>query len=188
LKLLIIDNYDSFVYNLVQMVEQYGVNDFVLQKNDDPALLKENSYDKVLISPGPGIAAEAGLLMDFIKLNYRFKSFLGICLGFEAMAQYFHSTISPLPKPMHGLKNKLFVMGDHYIFYGLPKQFNVGHYHSWMIKKESFPPDFHLLAHDESDQIMAYCHQQYDLTGLMFHPESIMTDYGFEMIANWLGH
>lgn len=168
------------------MVEQHGITDYVLKKNDDPALMEENSFDKVLISPGPGVAAEAGLLMEYIGKNFRKKSILGICLGFEALAQYFNAAVSPLPKPMHGIKNKLTITGNHYIFKGLPAQFNIGHYHSWMIKKEAFAADFHLLAKDENDLIMAYSHQDYDLTGLMFHPESIMTDYGFEMIGNWL--
>jgi anthranilate synthase component II len=188
LKLLIINNYDSFVYNLVQMVEQHGINDYVLKKNDDLDSSGEHNFDKVLISPGPGIAKEAGQLMDFIVNNYQSKSILGICLGYEALAENFGSKIIPLSKPMHGVRNKLSVSGNHYIFKGLPKNFMIGHYHSWALDEKTFPPVLQSIAKDEIGMMMAFHHTEYDLTGLMFHPESIMTEYGFEMLGNWLEH
>lgn len=188
LKLLIIDNYDSFVYNLVQMVEQVGVNDYLLRKNDKILSLDQHDFDKVLISPGPGIAKEAGQLMEFIGKYYRSKSMLGVCLGYEALAEHFGAGIIPLAKPMHGLRNYLDVIDKHYIFNGLPKRFKVGHYHSWTITEERFPSSLRLIAKDENGIPMAFHHTKHNLTGLMFHPESIMTEYGFEMIRNWLEH
>jgi len=170
------------------MVEQHGITNYVLKKNDELITINENSFDKVLISPGPGVAREAGQLMDFIKNYHRSKSMLGICLGFEALAENFSTEIIPLSRPMHGLRNRLILSGEHYIFKGLPKNFMIGHYHSWTLDGSTFPPVLQTIATDESGMIMGFSHKKYDLTGLMFHPESIMTEYGFEMIGNWLEH
>jgi len=187
ISLLIIDNYDSFTYNLVQLVEQAGILQYDLIKNDGLGQLKKH-YDKILISPGPGIASEAGDLLPFLTERYRESSFLGICLGYEALVEFFGGTHQKLPKPLHGYRNKAFVLKEHYLFEKLPRSFFIGHYHSWFTVEETFPDEMELLIKDELGLIMAAAHRQFDLTGLQFHPESIMTEYGAEMIKNWLYH
>lgn len=186
LKLLIIDNYDSFTYNLVQLVEQAGVTEYSLVKNDQLLELSTDTFDKILISPGPGIASEAGDLIPFIEQYLETKSILGICLGYEALAEVYGGKLLRLPKPMHGMRNKGKVLADAEIFNGLPSEFNIGHYHSWIIDRNSFPDVLESSLEDENGLIMAFQHRKLDLRGLQFHPESIMTEYGFEMIRNWL--
>ncbi len=187
LNLLLIDNYDSFTYNLVQLVKQCGVSDFDILKNDE--LLSCNKrYDKVLISPGPGIASEAGDLMVFLKSNYTSASVLGICLGQEAIVELFGGKHKKLEHPLHGYRNRATVINRHYIFSGLPDTFQIGHYHSWYVDETAFPEEFEILIKDEQGLIMAVTHEQFDVTGLFFHPESIMTEFGKEMINNWLQH
>ena len=142
----------------------------------------------MLISPGPGIASEAGDLLKFIKNYYQTKPMLGICLGYEAIAEVFGASIMQLPAPMHGMRNKGLVIEDHYIFDGIPDSFYYWTYHSWILDKKKFPSSLKVNMRDELGLPMALTHRKYDLTGLMFHPESIMTEYGFEMIRNWLFH
>ncbi len=186
MRLLIIDNYDSFVYNLVQIVEQAGVSDYLIRKNDNLLSLNEFEFDKVLISPGPGIANEAGQLLEFIRKFYRTKSILGICLGHEAIAEVFGASIVQLPEPLHGIKNEGEVIEPHYIFNHLPERFTIGHYHSWILDESTMPSSLNVIMRDENCLIMGIRHQRFDVTGLMFHPESVMTEYGQEMVENWL--
>jgi len=186
MKLLIIDNYDSFTYNLVQLVEQAGVSDYFLVKNDQLLGLKSDSFDKVIISPGPGIAAEAGALMQFLKIHYHKKSMLGICLGYEALAELFGGKLVQMPEPMHGIRNKGKIVKQDNIFKGLPVEFFIGHYHSWIIEEKGMPEELEILMQDENKLPMAFKHKQFNLTGLQFHPESVMTEFGLEMIKNWL--
>ncbi len=187
MKLLIIDNYDSFTYNLVQLVEHCGTYDYRLIKNDRLFDIDTRVFDKVLISPGPGIASEAGYLLPFVEKHLKDKCFLGICLGYEAIAQLCGGKLVRLHEPMHGLRNKGKVLVREGIFEGLPEDFYIGHYHSWIIEKESMPGELEATMKDENGLIMAFRHRQYDLTGLQFHPESVMTEYGQEMIGNWIG-
>jgi anthranilate synthase component 2 len=186
LKLLIIDNYDSFTFNLVQLVEQNGVTDYLLIKNDQLHQLSETGFDKVLISPGPGIASEAGDLMDFLQKYYQKKAILGICLGFEALAELFGGKLRQLQQPMHGLRNKGQILRSDPLFSGLPQQFYIGHYHSWIIPENEMPAELEIIMKDENGLPMAFRHQKYDLVGLQFHPESVMTEFGLEIIRNWL--
>jgi len=185
-KLLIIDNYDSFTYNLVQLVEQAGVSDYFLVKNDQLLGLKSDAFDKVIISPGPGIAKEAGELMQFLKMYYHKKSMLGICLGYEALAELFGGKLIQMPEPMHGIRNKGKILKQDSIFNDLPNEFFIGHYHSWIIEEKEVPAELEILVKDENGLPMAFKHKQFNLTGLQFHPESVMTEFGLEMIRNWL--
>jgi len=186
LRLLIIDNYDSFTYNLIQLVEQAGVKQYVIVKNDELLKLAGSDFDRVIISPGPGIAKESGDLMRFIRDHYKTKPMLGICLGHEAIAELFGSKLVPMSEPMHGIKNKGTVVVQDSIFIGLPNSFSIGHYHSWNIDEETLPEDLEVIMRDENNLNMAIRHVSYRLVGLQFHPESVMTDYGQEMINNWL--
>ncbi len=186
LKLLIIDNYDSFTYNLVRLVEETGFNDYLLIKNDKIDGLTSHDFDKVLITPGPGLASETGSFPLFLKEFYRQKSFLGICLGFEVIGEFFGAKLLQLPQPLHGIKNKGLVIDSRHIFNGLPKSFFIGHYHSWYFNEKLFSDELKITMKDENNLIMAFRHNKFDLTGLQFHPESIMTEYGHKIMQNWL--
>jgi len=186
--LLIIDNYDSFTYNLVQLVEQSEIMDYLIVKNDKLDELSDSDFDKIMISPGPGIAKEAGQLMEFIEKFYKSKPILGICLGHEAIAELFGANLIKMKDPMHGIKNMAKVIIKDPIFYNIPDSFCIGHYHSWNIEEESLPDELEIILRDENDLNMAIRHQSLPLIGLQFHPESIMTDFGLEMIKNWLGN
>lgn len=186
MSLLIIDNYDSFTYNLVQQVEQGGLENYRLVKNDRLDTVASSSFDKVLISPGPGLAGEAGALLPFLSKHYKTKSFLGICLGFEALLELLGAPLSPLAGPMHGIQNEGVVLQKDPLFHGLPHRFKIGHYHSWYVKEKDFPADTRILMKDSNGLPMAFRHQQYPLYGLQFHPESYMTENGQQIIQNWL--
>lgn len=186
MKLLIIDNYDSFTYNLIQLVEQAGIVDYIIVKNDELDKVKPNDFNRVLISPGPGIAKEAGQLMWFLNRYYKTKAMLGICLGHEAIAETFGAKLIPMDRPLHGIKNKATILVDDKIFNGLPKSFNIGHYHSWNLDQFTIPGEIEVILKDEDNLNMAIRHRKYNLVGLQFHPESIMTDHGLEIIKNWL--
>ena len=184
--MLIIDNYDSFTYNLVQLIELCEVFDYRIAKNDQILGLDENDFDKVIISPGPGIAIEAGDLTEFLKKHYQTKSFLGICLGHEAIAELFDAKLVKMSEPWHGIKGPGIVVKEDKIFRGLPIEFMIGHYHSWILDEKSLPNEIEITMKDEKGLIMAIRHKHYDLVGLQFHPESYMTEYGLEMMRNWL--
>ena len=186
MRLLIIDNYDSFTRNLVQLVEQVGNCDFFIRKNDRLQDLNRRQFDKVLISPGPGIASEAGDLIPFIKTHENNTPMLGVCLGFEALGQIRGAVLKRLPQPLHGYRNRGRVLNGNGIFKGLPSVFYIGHYHSWYFEKETFPAELIIDMTDEQDLIMAFHHARLPLTGVQFHPESIMTEHGAAMLKNWI--
>ena len=186
MKLLIIDNYDSFTFNLVQLVEQAGLSNYLIVKNDELDKLKSNDFNRVIISPGSGIAKEAGQLMWFLQEFYTTKPMLGICLGHEAIAELFGAKLVHLKKPMHGIKNKGHIVIEDKIFDELPNSFNIGHYHSWILDERSLTNEFEIILRDENNLNMAIKHKRFDLTGLQYHPESVMTEYGLEMMKNWL--
>jgi len=187
-KILIIDNYDSFTYNLVHLVNEIGLQCDVW-RNDQFNLDDVEAYDKIILSPGPGIPSEAGLLLDVIKKYAATKSIFGVCLGQQAIAEAFGGTLYNLKQPMHGIATPITVTDDHEkLFAGLPHQFKVGRYHSWVVDEKSMPEDLMVTAIDEVDNsAMAISHKKYDVRGVQFHPESILTEFGKEMMQNWLG-
>ena len=185
MKLLIIDNYDSFTYNLVQLIKQAGIQQFTIVKNDN-ILSLNNHFDKILISPGPGIAYEAGELMTYLQQNYQSASILGICLGQEAIVELFGGRHKKLDHPLHGYQNRVTIIHQHYIFKKLPTTLRIGHYHSWYVDEPTLPAGLKILVKDENNLIMGLTHKNYDVTGLLFHPESMMTEFGMEIIQNWI--
>lgn len=186
MRLLIIDNYDSFTFNLVQLVEQSFCTDYFIVKNDGLNRIKDDEFDAILISPGPGIADEAGDLIPFIKQYAYTKHILGICLGYEAITEIFGAKLSKLNSPLHGIQNEGIIIEKANIFKGLPEKFKIGHYHSWIVEEKNMPSDLTIIMKDENSLPMAVKHNSLAIYGLMFHPESIMTEYGKEMINNWL--
>jgi anthranilate synthase component 2 len=183
---LVIDNYDSFTYNLVHLINEVGYEAEVW-RNDKFDLADVEKYDKILLSPGPGIPEEAGLLLDVIKTYAPTKSIFGVCLGQQAIAEAFGGTLLNLGRPMHGIATPVTVVdGDEPLFWECPQTINVGRYHSWVVSKDNFPSCLKITARDHKNEIMALRHETLDVRGVQFHPESVLTEYGKQMMENWL--
>ncbi len=184
-KILVIDNYDSFVYNLVHYLEELDCK-VVVRRNDQLHLDDVEDYDKILLSPGPGIPDEAGLLKPIIKKYAASKSILGVCLGMQAIGEVFGGTLNNLDNVYHGVatKIKLFV-DDEYLFKNLNPEIMVGRYHSWVVDK-NLPDVLQATSYDEAGEIMSLRHKEFDVRGVQFHPESVLTPDGKEMIRNWV--
>lgn len=186
MKILVIDNYDSFVYNLVHYIREF-VDDVTVWRNDQFELEDVADFDKIVLSPGPGIPEEAGLLKAVVERYASTKSMLGVCLGQQAIGEVFGGSLINLDQVFHGVGTHVErLVDDEPLFAGLPKNFQVGRYHSWVVAREDFPQDLEITAVDESGQIMALRHKNYDLRGVQFHPESVLTPHGKSMIKNWL--
>ncbi len=188
----IIDNYDSFTYNLVQLVEQAGAQVTVL-RNDRFALPDLAAYDKLLLSPGPGIPCEAGLLMQTIETYAPTKPILGICLGEQAIGEAFGARLHNLSEVFHGVQTEISLpspqhpeLAGDYLFEGLPPRIAVGRYHSWVVSREGLPDTLAVTALSDEGLIMGLRHRQYDVHGIQFHPESVLTPLGERIIRNWL--
>lgn len=181
----VIDNYDSFTYNLVHYLEGFGVN-VTVYKNDAFVIKDIAKFDKILLSPGPGIPDEAGLLKDVIKTYCKSKSILGICLGMQAIGEVFGGELVNLSKVYHGVATKVTKTEEDSIYKELPDEFEVGRYHSWVVAKENFPKDLIITSVDENGQIMSLKHKTYDVRGVQFHPESVLTPFGKQIIKNWV--
>jgi len=185
--ILIIDNYDSFTYNLVHLVNEIGL-ECEVWRNDQFKLEDVDAFDRIILSPGPGIPSEAGLLLQVIEKYAPKKSIFGVCLGQQAIAEVFGGTLYNLSRPMHGIATPIKVTdASEKLFKGLPEKFKVGRYHSWVVSREGLPDSLTVTAIDEADNsIMALRHVEYDVRGVQFHPESILTEFGKEMMQNWL--
>jgi anthranilate synthase component 2 len=187
LKVLLLDNYDSFTYNLLHLVEQFDGVEIDIWRNDKIELEKVNDYDKILLSPGPGLPKEAGILLPLIKAYAGKKSILGICLGMQAIGEVFGATLFNLDKVQHGVANITTVIDESEILYKeIPKQFKTGRYHSWMVSREHLPDVLKITSVDEQNNIMSLRHSALDVRGVQFHPESILTEYGYELMKNWI--
>ncbi len=191
LRILVFDNYDSFTYNLVHLVEKILHYKVEVHRNDQLPLEKVKDFDKIILSPGPGIPEEAGLLLPLIKEYASSKSILGVCLGHQAIGQAFGGTLTNLTSVFHGVATPIQVKSErskvkHDLFTDLPKIFEVGRYHSWVVDKENFPDELEITAEDETGFIMALQHKTYDVQGVQFHPESVLTPSGEAIMRNWL--
>lgn len=187
MKLLILDNYDSFTYNIVHAVRSLGIIPTV-RRNDCITLDEVDDFDKIIISPGPGIPSEAGILPQLLKRYAESKPILGVCLGHQAIGENFGARLRNLPQVYHGIKSTASVTVADYIFDGLPEQIEVGRYHSWVIDREGFPDCLEVTAVSPDGEIMAIRHRTLDVRGVQFHPESILTPMGITIIDNWLRH
>lgn len=187
MRLLIFDNYDSFTYNIVHAVRSLGINPDVI-RNDRISLGQVNVYDKIIISPGPGIPSEAGILPQLLETYTPSKPILGICLGEQAIGECFGARLLNLPQVFHGIQTPIDVIADDYIFDSLPKQFPVGRYHSWVVDSNDFPSCLEVTATDAQGRIMALRHRSLDVHGVQFHPESILTPDGITIIRNFINH
>ena len=190
-KILVFDNYDSFTYNLVHLVEKILHQKVEVFRNDKLPLEKVKDYDKIILSPGPGIPEEAGLLLPLIKEYASSKSILGVCLGHQAIGESFGGTLVNLSTVYHGVATPINVKGDREkapndVFGNIIGTMEVGRYHSWIVDRENFPADLEITAEDENGLIMALKHKKYDVQGVQFHPESVLTPRGEELMKNWL--
>lgn len=184
--IVLIDNYDSFTYNLVHYLEDLNCKVTVL-RNDEFELNEIEKYDKILLSPGPGIPNEAGLLKTVIQKYAATKSILGVCLGQQAIGEVFGGSLTNLEKVYHGVATNVEILvKDEALFNGLENKIEVGRYHSWVISKEDFPSDLEITSVDENGEIMSIRHKTYDVKGVQFHPESILTPNGKQILENWV--
>lgn len=184
-KIVIIDNYDSFTYNLSHLVKELGA-DVTVFRNDQFELSQLQSFDKIILSPGPGIPSEAGLLLDVLKEYAGKKPILGVCLGHQAIGEFFGGKLENLSSVFHGIATEGTQFGNDPIFNGLPRRIVMGRYHSWVVSKDDFPSCLEVTAESDEGQIMALRHKEFDIHGIQFHPESVLTVQGKEIIKNWL--
>ena len=185
MKIAMIDNYDSFTYNLVHLVRELGA-EITVFRNDQFELPDLDSFDKIMLSPGRGIPVEAGKLLDVIKTFAGSKPILGICLGEQAIGEVFGGKLINLSSVFHGVQTPAHIVADDSIFRGLPRDILVGRYHSWVVDANSLPDCLEVTCVSDEGQIMALRHKEYDVRGIQFHPESVLTPLGKKMIFNWL--
>ena len=187
MKILVFDNYDSFTYNLVHLVEKITGEKVYVYRNDEIALADVAAYDKIILSPGPGIPEEAGLLLPLIKEYAATKSILGVCLGHQAIAEAFGGTLTNLSTVFHGVATPIKILDTRsQVLDGLPDEIEVGRYHSWIVSDENFPEQLEVTARDENGYIMGLQHKSFDVQGVQFHPESVLTPDGEKIMRNWL--
>ena len=187
MKILVFDNYDSFTYNLVQLIKELApLASVAVFRNDEMALEDIKAYDKILLSPGPGVPSESGLLLPLIKEYAASKSIFGVCLGQQAIGESFGGQLTNLSKVYHGIATPIALTAPSVLFEGLPKQFNVGRYHSWVVDEKNFPADLIITSKDANGFIMSLEHKTYDVKGVQYHPESVLTPDGGKIINNWL--
>jgi anthranilate synthase component II len=191
MKILIFDNYDSFTYNLVHVVEKITHGKVDVYRNDKISLEKVNDYDKIVLSPGPGLPVESGLLLPLIKEYASSKSILGVCLGHQAIGETFGGNLINLTTVYHGVATRIKINSSRIpsandVFNSLPGELEAGRYHSWIVSKENFPAELEITAEDENGYIMGLRHKTLDVQGVQFHPESVLTPMGEKMMRNWL--
>lgn len=189
MKILVLDNYDSFTYNLVHLLKELGLEHSIeVHRNDKISLQEVERFDKILLSPGPGLPSEAGIMPELIRKYAPSKSILGICLGHQGISEIFGARLENMKEVLHGVATKAIVTStQETLFKNIPKELKTCRYHSWTVVPESVPLDeLEVTAIDENGKVMAIRHKSYDVKGLQFHPESILTEHGKQMIKNWL--
>lgn len=191
MRILVFDNYDSFTYNLVHLVEKITHTKVDVFRNDQIPMEKVRDYDKIILSPGPGVPGEAGILLPLIREYAASKSILGVCLGHQAIGEAFGGSLTNLSSVYHGVATPVHILkhetkGLNSLFNGMPDELEVGRYHSWIVSEENFPVELEITARDANGFIMALQHRKYDVQGVQFHPESVLTPMGERLLRNWL--
>lgn len=192
-RLLVLDNYDSFTYNLVHLAKEILGETVDVYRNDAITLEDVSAYDRILLSPGPGIPEEAGILLPLIRTFASTKSLFGVCLGHQAIGEAFGGRLTNLDKVYHGVATEIelcpdlgFSINHNDWFMGFQHKLEVGRYHSWIVSRQNFPSELESTAFDEQGMVMALRHRSYDVQGVQFHPESVLTPNGKKMLENWL--
>ena len=187
MKIMVLDNYDSFTYNLVHILKELTGGPVDVHRNDEIALENIGNYDKIVISPGPGVPDQAGITKEMIRHFGPKKSILGVCLGCQAIAEAFGGNLINLDKVYHGVETNINVTDDdERMFREIPESFSAGRYHSWVISEKKLPSGLKITAKDDDGMIMAITHINYDVKGVQFHPESVLTKHGRQILLNWL--
>ena len=188
MKILLLDNYDSFTYNLVHYLKELGYEQNIdVYRNDQISLEDVAAYDKILLSPGPGIPDEAGIMPDLIKQYGPTKSILGVCLGHQGIAEAYGAKLYNMSEVLHGVSSQVKVTKDtERLFRDIPGEYRICHYHSWNVDKDQLGDEIEVTALDEFGEVMAISHKTYDIKGVQFHPESIMTEHGHQLLKNWI--
>ena len=185
MKIVIIDNYDSFTYNLSHLIKELGA-EVTVWRNDQFQLQQLEAFDKIVLSPGPGIPSEAGLLLDVIRTYAGKKPIFGVCLGHQAIGEVFGAQLINLSDVFHGVATEGTQFGNDAVFAGLPRRITMGRYHSWVVSKDNFPGCLEITAESDEGQIMALRHKEFDIHGIQFHPESVLTPDGRQILRNWI--
>lgn len=186
MKILVLDNYDSFTYNLVYIIRELGYKEQMdIFRNDKISLDEVGKYDKILLSPGPGVPCDAGIMPQLIQQYAPIKDILGVCLGHQAIGEAFGGSLNNLTEVVHGVASEVKIQDD-LLFEGLPTSFKIGRYHSWVIDESTLPNELSIIAKTPDGQIMGVRHNEYKVRGLQFHPESILTEHGKLIIKNWI--
>ena len=187
MKILVLDNYDSFTYNIVHILRELDDIDISVIKNDKIKINDVETFDKIILSPGPSLPKDAGKMNELILKYYNTKPILGICLGHQAIAENFGGKLYNMKEPLHGVQTDIY-LGNDYIFDGIQSEIKACRYHSWSVENKSFPKELKIIAEDSKGVVMALSHKKYDLKGIQFHPESIQTKTGFNMIKNFINN
>lgn len=187
MKIIIIDNYDSFTYNLVHAIRKISGEDVKVVRNDEVTLEELEDFDKIVLSPGPGLPSESGLLIPVIREFASRKSILGVCLGHQAIGEVFGGKLLNMNKVLHGIATPVNVISrSTTLFDGMPDQFEAGRYHSWIVDNDGFPECLEITSVDNENRIMSLRHKEFQVEGVQFHPESVLTPLGEKLIENWL--
>lgn len=187
MRVLLLDNYDSFTWNLFHYLEMITEGEIDVRQNDEISIAEAGRYDRIILSPGPGLPDEAGITKEIISKYYFTKPILGVCLGHQAIGEVFGAKLKNLEKVKHGISSRLVVTDrSEKIFSGIDKEITIGHYHSWVVSKENFPAVLKITAEDENGNVMAIRHNNYNVCGVQFHPESVLTPLGLTLLKNWI--
>lgn len=185
MKIFVVDNFDSFTYNLVHILEQLA-NDVIVRRNNSIHINDINDFDKIVFSPGPGVPSDAQIMFDILDKFKETKPILGVCLGHQAIGEYFGSKLINMPEVNHGREFATHIINNDYIYNDIPQTFYSGRYHSWIIDKNNLSETLEITSIDDTKNIMSIKHKNFDIRGVQYHPESIMTKYGFEILKNWI--
>lgn len=188
MKVLVIDNYDSFTYNLVHALKKFDGVEVDVVRNDQVGMEEPQKYDKIVFSPGPGIPSEAGKMPELIRFYAGKKPMLGVCLGHQAIGESFGGCISNMNQVLHGIATPITITHPNYLFEGLPPCFEAGRYHSWIVDSTPLPDCLIVTSRDAEGRIMSISHKEFDIQGVQFHPESVLTPLGERILENWVRH
>jgi anthranilate synthase component 2 len=187
MKILLLDNYDSFTWNLFHYLEQVTDGEIVVKQNDEITVEEAGEYDRIILSPGPGLPDEEGVTKEIIRKYFSTKPILGVCLGHQAIGEVFGAKLKNLSTVKHGVVSQLVIRDkNEKIFSGIETNLSIGHYHSWVVDKENFPAELKITAEDGEGNIMAMRHNKYNVCGVQFHPESVLTSQGLSVLKNWI--
>lgn len=186
MSILLLDNFDSFTYNLFHLLEKHTDEEIIVKRNNEISLPEINNFSAVVLSPGPGLPKNAGIMPEVLNQFSNHKKILGVCLGMQAIGEFYCATLKNLNKVVHGEATDIKIVAESKLFHDCPKQFKVGRYHSWVVDRATLPTELVLIAEDLENEVMAIQHNQLPIYGVQFHPESILSEYGDFIIKNWL--